>query len=440
MSSSSARRRIVGAAIGNVAELYDFFLYGLSAPVLAVHFFPKSNPTAALLGTFAVYAVAFLVRPLGGLLFGHLTDRRGRIRVLVLTVLLMGAGTMITGLLPAYTTIGIAAPILLVLCRLAQGLSLGGEASGSYSFTIESAPDGKRARSVNLVACFAFLPAALAGLFILVLQLLMGKAAYIDWGWRIPFIVGGLIAVAGVWLRRRLDDPEEYTEAAREAKVGNPLAQAVRTHLKSIVIVTLLIAIQAVSAYVILGYMYTFLVNTAKLSNTSALLTNAAAIVTLAVLLPIFSIAVDRIGRKPMLFAGAVWLVLAAYPAFKLAASGSFAGAYFGQLLIAIGSALTASACFVTVLELFPTAVRGAGHAISYNLGNALFGGTAPLIAEALISGFGSPIAPAFYVLLIAALGIVVIAFTPETKNVRLRDSVGGKDESATPAPEPLTN
>lgn len=438
MSTATARRSVVGASIANVVELYDFFLYGISAPVLAVQFFPESNPTAALLGTFAVYAVAFLLRPLGGLLFGRLTDRRGRVSVLILTVLLMGGATMVTGLVPTYKTIGIAAPILLVLFRLAQGLANGGQATGSYSFAIESAPEGKRARWVNLVACFAYLPAALAALFTLVLQLAMGEHTYTDWGWRIPFIVGGVITVVAVWLRRRLDDPDEYKQAARETHVSSPIAITMRTQFKPMVIVTLLVAIQGVSAYVIIGYMATFLVKSARMSSTTALLCNAAAIVSMGVLLPIFAILVDRIGRKPVLSVGSGWLVLTSYPAFKLAAAGTIAGAYFGQLLIAIGSALVASACFVTVLELFPTAVRGTGHAISYNLSGAIFGGTAPLIAQALISGFGSPIAPAFYVLAIAALGLVVIAFTPETKNLRLRDSLRRQELLQPAAPEPV--
>lgn len=433
MPASLSRRRLAGASIGNFVELYDFFLYGLSAPVLAVHFFPEADPTTAMLSTFAVYAVAFFARPLGGVLFGYLSDRRGRVYSLMLTVLLMGAGTMLTGLLPAYTTIGIAAPLLLVLCRLMQGLSHGGESSGSYSFVIESAPDGQRARWVSAVACFAILPAAVAGIFILVLRLALGGEAYTDWGWRIPFLVGGVLAVIGLWLRWRLDDPEEFKEATREEPVSNPLLTVVKRHVRALATVTLLVSVQAVSTYMLLGYMYHFLVEEAGLDDTAALLSNAAAITVVAALLPVFGIAADRVGRKPVLFCSAGWLLLTAYPAFSLAANGTLAGAYAGQLLLAVGSAMAMGAGFVTMLELFPTAVRGTGHAISYNLGNALFGGTAPLIATALTTSWDSPIAPAFYVMAVAVAGLIVFALMPETRNVRLRSA----GNAPTP-PQPL--
>ncbi|QSE92980.1 MFS transporter [Rhodococcus pseudokoreensis] len=427
MKAVSGRRRIAGAAIGNFAELYDYFVYGFSAPVLAFHFFPQANPAAALMGTFAVFAIAFFMRPVGGLVFGYLGDRMGRINVLAITVLLMGVATMAIGLLPTYTSVGLLAPALLLLCRLAQGFSHGGESSGSYSYTIESAPDGQRARWVSIVACFAFLPAAITGILILGLRAAVGDDAYENWAWRLPFILGGVLAAVGLWLRRRLDDPEEFTEAAREKPMQNPIRSAVSANLKSIVIVTLLVSVQAVAAYLILGYMYTFLVKVAGLGNTVALLSNAVAIVAMAFLMPVFGVVADRMGRKPVLFAGAAWLAVTSYPAFKLAASGTVAGAYGGQLLIAVGVALFASAGFTVMLELFPTAVRYTGHAIAYNIGNAIFGGTAPLIATALVSGLGTPLAPAYYVIAIAVFGLLVIIFTPETKDTELRSSLGAR-------------
>jgi MHS family proline/betaine transporter-like MFS transporter len=313
---------------------------------------------------------------------------------------------------------------------------MGGETSGSYSFIVESAPEGQRARWVSLVACYSILPAAAAGLFILLLRFGLGTDAYGAWGWRIPFVVGGVLAAVGFWLRRRLNDAQEFEDAVREEPIRNPLREVLRNHGKSVVTVILLISLQGVTFNLILGYMSTYLVKVAKLDGTSAILSNTVAIVALGVLLPVFGTLTDRVGRKPMLFAGASWLVLTAYPAFRFAASGTVFGAVVGQLLIVIGATAAASASYVAVLELFPTSVRGTGHAISYNLGNALFGGTAPLVAAVLVTGVGSPIAPAAYIALIGLFGLVVTLFTPETKNVRLRSSVGGRVWSPVREPE----
>lgn len=416
-------RRIIGASIGNFAEAYDFFLYGISAPVLATHFFPGSSPAAAVLGSLAVYAVAFVVRPLGGVIFGFLADRRGRVVVLTLTVLLIGVSTLLTGLLPTYASIGLAAPTLLVLCRVLQGVSMGGETSGSYSYIVESAPEGKRATWVASVACWSIVPAAFAGVFILALRTGLGEHSYLGWAWRIPFVVGGLLAVIGFWLRRRLDDAQEFKDAVAEDPIENPLRTVFKYHGRAIVTVILLLSIQAVTFNMVLGYMSTYLAKDSSISPGLAVLSNTVAIVMLGLLLPVFGVITDRVGRKPVLIAGATWLILLSFPAFELIASGTTIGAFAGQLIIVVGATITASSSYVVVLELFPTSVRGTGHAFSYNVGNAVFGGTAPLFAALLITGTGISAAPAFLIIAVALLGLVVTIFTPETRNVQLRSA-----------------
>ncbi|GAA3573631.1 MFS transporter [Amycolatopsis ultiminotia] len=423
MSAVTPRRRLVGGFVGTFVEWYDFLVYGLSAPILAVYFFPGSSPVAALLGTFAVYAVSFLVRPLGGLVFGAMGDRRGRIRVLAVTVLLMGASTMVIGLLPTYQSIGIGAPALLLLCRIAQGFSAGGETSGGLSYILESAPTDRRARWIGVAVAMSWLPSVLASLLILGLRGGLGNAAYLDWAWRVPFLLGGLFALIGLWLRSTLDDPEEYVEATREQRAAHPVRQALRSDRRAIVTVTLLVAVQAVGAYLLLSYFYTYLTTVAQLSVTAALLTNAAAIVVMALLMLPFGWIADRFGRKPVMFAGVGWLLLGVWPAFALAGTGGIVGALTGQLVLAVGVALFASGGFVTMVELFSTAVRVTGHSIGYNVGYAVFGGTAPLVAAALISATGSSSAPACYVMAIAVVGLIVVFRTPETRGARLRDA-----------------
>jgi MHS family proline/betaine transporter-like MFS transporter len=434
MSGVTPRHRLIGGFVGMFVEWYDFLFYGLSAPVLADHFFPSSRPAAALLGTFAVYAVSFLVRPLGGLVFGYLGDRVGRISMLVVTVVLMGCATMLVGLLPTYHSIGVTAAVLLLLCRIAQGFSAGGETSGGLSYIVESAPPDRRARWVSQAIAMSWFPAVVASLLILGLRAGLGEAAYLSWGWRVPFLVGGVLAVAGLWLRRRLDDPEEFVAATAEERSADPIRTAIAGNRRTIVIVVFLVAVQAVGAYLMLSYLYTYLVTVARLDQTTAMLTNAAGITLMGVLMVPFGRLADHVGRKPVMAAGAVWLLVGAWPALRLASTGSVGGALAGQFVLAIGVALFAAGGFVTMVELFSTSVRVTGHAIGYSIGYAVFGGTTPLLASVLVTGTGSGVAPAFYLMGIAMVGLAAVTRTPETRHNLLRDATTTVERDSNPA------
>lgn len=426
---TSPRRTLAVGAIGNFGEIYDFAVFGFSIPILSVHFFPGSDRTAALLSTFAVYAVAFVARPLGGLMFGYLADRLGRVRVMAMTVWLMALGTAIIGLLPTYATIGIAAPLLLLLCRIAQGLALGGETTGSTSYIVESAPQNRRGYWLGFTLIFSHLPNAVVAGLVIALQLGAGEQAYSDWMWRIPFLLGGVIGLVGFWLRRSIDEPEEYKQARQASKASktrkNPLMAAIKCGgLRGMLHVFMVQPAFSVGAYLLLGFMYTFLVQVGKLDSTSALVSNAIAVIVLSALLPLGGLLSDRYGRKRVLSVGAVWIALSAYPAMHMAASGTFAGAVSGQILLAIGLGIYGAPSFVAAAEFFPTSFRATGHAISYQTSVAMFGGTCPLIAAYLSQTFDSPLAPAFYVTAIAIICLITTQFVPETRDVNLRTSV----------------
>ena len=424
MAKQSTIRTLSAGSIGNFGEIYDFAVFGFSVPILSAHFFPGSDRTAALLSTFAVYAVAFFARPLGGLMFGIMADKLGRVRVMATTVWLMALGTAVIGLLPTYADIGIGAPVLLVLCRVAQGLALGGETTGSTSFILESAPDDHRGGWIGLTLIFSHLPNALVAGLLIGLQFAAGATAYADWVWRVPFLAGGLIGIVGFWLRRNLDEPDEFKQATRSTDSKRPLLAAIRSGgLKSMLHVAMIQPIQTVGSYLLLGFMYTFLVRVAKLDPTSALLTNAAAIVVLSFMIPLGGILSDRFGRKRILSFGAAWLAFAAYPGVYLAANGTISGALIGQLLLVVGVGLYGGACFVAAPEFFPTSFRATGHATSYQLSVAVFGGTTPFIGTLLVQISGSPLAPAYYVAFVAAACLILTQFVPETKGVRLRTS-----------------
>jgi MFS transporter, MHS family, proline/betaine transporter len=429
VSTVSDRRMLLGGCVGSFVELFDFSVYALAAPILAVHYFPKDNPTTALIGIFAVYALAFFARPLGGILFGFLGDRIGRLKVLVLTVLLMGVGTAVTGLLPSYEAIGIAAPLLLVVCRLIQGLSMGGETSGGYSFIVEAAPTHRRGLWIGCALICVYLATSTAAIFMLGVNALVGAEAYADWGWRLAFIFGGILAAVSIWIRRALEDPDEFKEAVSDQGSLRETIRGIAGAKKSMLRVFLLNVPMNLGAYMLTGYMFTFVSKVGGLERNEALLSNAVAVLFIAVLAPILGSFGDRIGRKPLLWTGAALMTLFAYPAFFLAGSGSLAGAYAGQILLAIAVAFYASGYFVTTVEVFPTAVRMSSHGLSTNASIALFGGTAPLIAAALVNTFGST-APAYYMIaLIVTLGVIGITMTPETHKVNLRTSIDGEPE-----------
>ncbi|MDR5752382.1 MULTISPECIES: MFS transporter [unclassified Caballeronia] len=415
----------MAASIGNFGEVYDFAIFGFSVPILAGHFFPGTDRTAALLSTFAVYAVAFFARPLGGVVFGFFADRIGRIKVLSATVWLMAAATALIGLLPTYESLGVAAPVLLVMCRIAQGLAMGGETTGSVSYIIESAPNDRRGQWVGYTWFFSYMPNAFVAVFLLGLQLAAGMAEYAEWVWRVPFLLGGFVGFIGFWLRRNLDDPEEYKQAATKTHVDNPLFTATRTGWKCMLHVVLVMPILCVASYLLLGFMYTFLIREAKLSPSMALLSNAAAILVLSVAITVGGVISDRFGRRKIMSIGTAWLAVVSYPAVYLSASGTLMGAIIGQFLVAIGVGLYGGAAFTAMPELFPTSFRATGHAVSYQLSVAIFGGTTPFIATWLVGSFGSPLAPGVYTALIAAAGLIALRFVPETNGVRLRTSVG---------------
>ncbi|SOE46452.1 Predicted arabinose efflux permease, MFS family [Caballeronia arationis] len=426
MSKNTTRRTLSAASIGNFGELYDFAVFGFSVPFIAAHFFPGGDTTAAVLNTFAVYAVAFFARPVGGLMFGYLLDSIGRVKVLAITIWLMAGGTAIIGLLPTYESIGIAAPALLVACRFAQGLAVGGETTGSTSFVIESAPDKKRGLWVGIVYFFGNIPNAFVAFMLIGMQLLIGKEAYLEWAWRIPFLLGGLIGIVGYWVRRNLEDPEEYKQATRKDTSKTPLRALTRSGLKSILCVSMIMSLQSVASYYLLGFTYTFLVKQAGLESKMALLSNAIAIAAYAATIPIGGALSDRFGRKAVLTGGALWIALVAWLSIRLAANGTLPEAILGQVLIAIGIGFYGSATFVASAEFFPTSFRATGHAIAYQATVAIMGGTSPLVCAWLVRAFQSPLAPGWYVTVVAAVTVIAIRFIPETKDVDLRTSIEG--------------
>ncbi|KQK31912.1 hypothetical protein ARD30_08635 [Bosea thiooxidans] len=413
---SSLRRVLTSAALGQFVEWYDFVVYAYSAAIIARLFFPNSDPTAALLSTFAIYAVGFVMRPLGGFVFGSLGDRIGRRRVLSLVILMMGGATVAIGLLPTYAQIGIMAPVLLVICRLIQGLSAAGETVGSNSFVAEHAPGEKRGLYVAFTYSFANLPPIAAALLVLLLTNVLTADAYASWGWRIPFLIGGPLALIGLYIRHQVDESPAFkaTQAAKRVATS-PIAEAMRDQKKQMGYSFALAAFSSLGFYTLAGYFVSYLTATVGLGSNAALISNSVALSLAFVMMIVGGGLSDRYGRKPILILGLVVNALACIPAYLIAAQGTLASAIIGQGLLAIGCGLFWGPVGIALLELFPTRTRFSASAISYNLAYTIFGGTAPFLGTWLILQTGSKIAPAIYMAAVSVLVFLVVLTIPET-------------------------
>lgn len=416
VAPAQLKRVVWAASIGNFVEWFDFALYGFLATTIAQLFFPSGDSTTALLKTFAVFAVAFAFRPLGGLVFGMLGDRFGRRRVLSITILLMAAATTLIGLLPTYASIGLAAPLLLTLIRCVQGFSAGGEYAGACIYLIEHAPAGQRARygSAALVSTFASFAAAAVVTYALNTWLSAEQMA--SFGWRLPFLIAAPLGLVGLYLRWRLDETPAFKAlASAERAVHAPLGQTLREQGGAMCCLAAFISLTALSFYMCTTYFVTYLQLQGGQPQPTALLISLLTLLFAAACCPFAGRFSDRVGRRPTMLAAAAWLVLTIYPAFLLARSGVFLPALAGAFLLAIGAVLCGVVTAVLLSEVFPTRSRYTASAITYNMAYTLFGGTAPLIATWLIERSGDPLAPAYYLAAIALFALAGGLSLPET-------------------------
>lgn len=429
VEQSSVRRAVVGASIGNCVEWYDFAVYGFLAPFIGAAFFASQDPTVQLLSTFAVFAVAFFTRPLGGLFFGPMGDRIGRQKVLATVIILMSISTVLIGLLPGYATIGVAAPILLVLLRCLQGFSAGGEYGGAATFLAEYAPDNRRGFTVSWLLFSTLVGFLLGSALATLLSATLPEAAMGSWGWRVPFFIAGPLGAVGLYIRLKLEDTPEFRALEQAGEVaGSPLMETIRENWKPILQIAGLVVIHNVGFYTVFTFMSTYFSETLGFSSTTAFLSiMIAGLVAMALIPPLGALA-DRVGRKPLLLTACALFVLLAYPLFVLMNTGSVVLAVGAHVALAAIEALFVCTSLAAGAELFATRVRYGGFSIGYNFSVAIFGGTAPYIAVFLISRTGSPLSPAFYVIFAAALTFVTVLTMRETAGAPLHKTTSTAD------------
>jgi len=416
-SSSGRARAVVTAVAGNLIEWYDFSVYSFVAVVIGKHYFPSDRPDVSLLTTFAVFGIGFLARPLGAILIGRFGDKLGRRFALMLSMGLMTFGTALIGLSPDFSQIGIAAPILVLLARLCQGFAVGGEWGNSAAFLVEWAPEGRRGFYGSFQA-FSNTVGALCGSAVCaILYSSLGQETMQTWGWRIPFLIAGVLGLIVTVMRRTMEDPPVYRNANGEAAGAEiNMSNGMRT-LRAIG----LILPFTVGTYVFLNYLPTFINTQAKLPASEALWANTMAAIIAASSVPFWGGLSDRIGRKPqLLMAGALFVVLP-YPIFTLLLSGPGFWTVLGsQTALDLTHAMVGSLAAATLSELFPTRIRTTWMTTVYALTVTIFGGFAPFIVTYLILVTGKPIAPVFYIMSAGIISLLIVSGYRETAFRRL--------------------
>ncbi|WP_461173688.1 MFS transporter [Arthrobacter sp. Z1-9] len=437
------KKALGGTIVGNTMEWFDVGVFGYLITTMGPVFLPeadKSVQTLFLLGTFAA---TFIARPLGGVVFGWLGDKVGRQKVLAATLMLMAASTFAVGLLPGYAQIGIWAAALLVILKLVQGFSTGGEYAGATTFVSEYAPDKRRGFFASFLDMGSYLGFALGAALVSVLQLTLGQAAMEEWGWRIPFLIAGPLGLIAIYFRNKIEESPQFqaTLDAQES-LGQHAAAAdtdaakgpvgiVKAYWRSLIVAMILVAAANTAGYALTSYMPTYLTESKGYDPVHGTLLTIPVLVIMSLCIPLTGKLSDRIGRRPVLWIGAISTVVLATPAFLLIGIGEVWSTLAGLSLIAFPVTFYVANLASALPAQFPTANRYGAMGIAYNFAVAIFGGTTPFIVAALITATGDDMMPAYYLMGTSLIGAVAIYFLKESAQRPLPGSMPSVDTQA---------
>jgi MHS family proline/betaine transporter-like MFS transporter len=414
---ASQRRLAIAGMAGNILEWYDFSIYGFFAYAIGENFFPSAKPSTSLIDAFGVFAAGFLMRPVGALVFGHIGDRYGRRNALTLSVVAMAVPTFLIGLLPTYKQIGITASILIVVLRLVQGLSVGGEYTTSVIFMVEGCPSSRRGLMGAFGTSGAFAGVMLGSAVGALVAWIIPIAALHAWGWRVPFLAGITIGIAGYFLRRELQHGSDLPRV-----MPPPMAELLRSHWPRILQVSGFKVLDAVGFYLMFVYTATYLTEIVGIAKSHALAINTLGMAAAMVMLPISGALSDRVGRKPLLLLSAGAIIVLAMPLFNLLWHPMRVAPFVGQISIALLIGLFDGVSPAAAAEAFPASVRCTGVGVAHNLTMALLGGTAPLVATYLIDKTDNEMIPPLYLMVAALVSFFVTLTLKETAKAPLLD------------------
>ena len=412
------RRAILSCSIGNFFELFDFTIYGFFAVAITRAFYPSGS----MFGTYATFGAAFLMRPVGAIVLGAYGDRVGRRAALVVTVGLMAAATGLTGLIPSYRSIGVWAPFLLVLCRLLQGFSTGGEWGGAAAFLVEYAPPGKRGLTGSWQQFSTQIGSLAGSLSAALIASSLSREAFYAWGWRIPFLCGFVLGPVGYFLRKKVAETPAFERTMQTHGIERlPLTVAVRDFGGRMLQAFGLSIVGCIANFIFVIYLVAYAINTMHLRPGAAFSCAVASGLVVVVLTPFVGALTDRIGRRPLILACGLLNLVFDYPLFLLAIrGGTFESLLLALMCNALFQALYTGTIPSILAEMFPTRIRYTALSVSYGFAVVLFGGFAPLISTLLVQVTGDPFAPAFYVMAGGALSAIAILSMKEYANVPL--------------------
>lgn len=428
------KRAVSASALGNCMEWFDFGVYSYLVGTIGDVFFSGAGEGGKLISSFATFAAAFVVRPLGGLFFGPLGDKLGRKRVLAMTMIMMACGTFAIGFIPGYDSIGIAAPILLLLARMLQGFSTGGEYGGATTFIAEYSPDKRRGFMGSFLDFGTFVGYALGSSVVTLLNAVLTDAEMISWGWRIPFLVAGPLGIIGLYMRLKLEDSpafrqqlDEHDKQVTERETERHEFRTIFTkYWRGLLVCVGLVLLYNVTNYMVTGYMVTYVTKELGRSTSTGDMLVLFGMIFVVLTIVFVGRLSDRIGRRPVFTIAAIIQIFVAIPCFLLIKQPGFLLPLIGVLVLCGLLAMVAAPTAATLPALFPTNIRYAAMGIGFNLGVSAFGGTTPLLTETLVDKVNistNELIPAYYLMVSGALGLVAVFFLRETSLLPLKGS-----------------
>ena len=415
MTNVNLKKNVIAGVFGNVLEWYDFAVFGFLAPFISSLFFPADDPLAGLIKTYGIFAAGYLMRPIGGILFGHIGDRLGRKKALQLSIFMMAIPTVLVGFLPTHEQIGATAALLLIILRLAQGLSVGGELIGSVSYLVEIAPVKRKGLHGSWSLFSAVCGILLGSAVVTMISGLTDSDTMLDWGWRVPFISGVVILVVGFWLRKGLEESPVFEQAKEKGELeGFPLLEVLKEMPFRVLRLSGIILLFGAGFYILFVWMPTYLGKIVTPPVGHALLVNTLSMMVLIVVIPLAGLLSDHYGRKQVMLTGIILMGVLAYPLFILIDQGVLWIALAAQLVFAVLMGLIQGPLPAFMVEMFPARTRFSAIGLGYNLTLAVFGGTAPMICTWLIRETGDLTSPAIYLVVLSVISFIcLLTFKP---------------------------